>query len=216
VGEARNLCTHLPSTAGTADRKGKDAVDYLGAGLRRVRQAAGMTLQSVATRAGVSKGYLSKVESGQAVPSIAVVSRIVDIYGLTLSDVFMPDEQRSPISLVRADERTLVDKNGSELGYVYAIASARKKNPKSQSYFLTLPPLEDKEPPQFRHPGEEVIVVLEGRMKFQYGHTQFDLGPGDCIQFDANIEHHGVAAGGEPAKLFVVIIPDRAVEGDGA
>ena len=132
---------------------------------------------------------------------------------MTLSDIFMPEGQRRPLSLVRANERTPVNKNGSELGYIYEFASLMKRNPRAEVFFLTLPILEGEDPPRFKHSGEEIIVLLEGRMRFEYGGMEFEMAPGDCIQFDADIEHHGVAVGDAPARAFVVTIPDRANNG---
>ena len=39
--------------------------------LRAVRQQRGMTLEELAAGTGLTKSYLSKVERGQSVPSIA-------------------------------------------------------------------------------------------------------------------------------------------------
>ena len=184
-------------------------IENLGERFRRARQVTGLTLEAVALQADLTKGYLSKVESGQAMPSIAVISRLADVYGMPLSDIFMPEGERRRFHLVRANERTPVNRNGSELGYVYEFASTMKRNPRADVFFLTLPVLDGEDPPRFKHSGEEIEVVLEGRMLFEYGGMTIEIGPGDCIQFDANIEHCGVSTGGEPAKLFVVLIPER-------
>ncbi|MGO9772411.1 MAG: helix-turn-helix domain-containing protein [Roseiarcus sp.] len=186
------------------------AIENLGETFRRVRLVAGLTLEAVARQADVTKGYLSKVESGRALPSIAVISKLADVYGMPLSDIFMPEGQRKPLALVRANERTPMNKNGSELGYIYEFASMMKRNPRAEVFFLTLPVLDGEVPPRFKHSGEEIITVLEGRMLFEYGGMEFEMGPGDCIQFESDIEHHGVAVGSQPAKLFVVTIPDRS------
>ena len=185
------------------------SIENLGETFRRVRQMAGLTLEVVAKQADVTKGYLSKVESGRAMPSIAVISKLADVYGMSLSNIFMPEGQRKPLSLVRADERMQINKNGTELGYIYEFASMMKRNPRSEVFFLTLPVLDGELPPRFRHGGEEIILVLEGRMLFEYGGMEFEMGPGDVIQFDSDIGHHGVAVGDRPAKVFVVTIPDR-------
>ncbi|WP_158814764.1 helix-turn-helix domain-containing protein [Methylocapsa sp. S129] len=182
----------------------------LGATLRRLRETAGLTLSLAAKRADVTKGYLSKVELGSAVPSIAVVSRLADVYGIGVSDIFITQGERTSLSIVRADERAPINRNGTELGYTYELASRRMLNPRAEAFFLTLPVLgHEQEPPQFKHSGEEIIVMLEGRMKFEYGGAEIILGPGDCIHFQANIEHHGVAMDGDPARAFVVVVPDR-------
>jgi transcriptional regulator with XRE-family HTH domain len=182
----------------------------LGATLRTIRKTVGLTLDAAAGQADVTKGYLSKVERGTASPSIAVVSRLADVYGVRLADVFIPDGERGPIAVTRVTERTQINRNGIELGYVYEVGSPRKTNPRADIFFLTLPCLsEDTERPEFSHSGEEVLLVIEGQMQFTFAGTKILLGPGDCMQFDSSVHHHGVAIGGKDAKAFVVIIPDK-------
>ncbi|MBN9550236.1 MAG: helix-turn-helix domain-containing protein [Alphaproteobacteria bacterium] len=182
----------------------------IGASLRRLRKTANLTVEAAARQAEVTKGYLSKVESGASQPSIAVVSRLADVYGVPLSDVFISPGEKGPISVVRADERRLINRNGSELGYVYEVASFNKANPRSEIFFLTLPCIEDTQLPRFRHAGEEILLMLEGRIRFDYAGTEIILGPGDCIQFESSFEHNGVAIDGKEAKAFVVITPERS------
>lgn len=181
----------------------------LGSTLRRLRKTANFTLEAAARQAEVTKGYLSKVELGSSVPSIAVVSRLADVYGIRLSDIFIPQGEKAAISVVRSNERTLINRNGSELGYVYEVASLNKSNPRAEIFFLTLPCIPDEGLPRFRHSGEEILLVLEGQIRFEFSGAEFILGPGDCIQFEAGFEHYGVAIGGKAAKAFVVIVPDR-------
>jgi DNA modification methylase/plasmid maintenance system antidote protein VapI len=49
--------------------------------LRREREAAGVTLSALASRLKVSKGYLSRLETGKTLPSADMVARIAGILG---------------------------------------------------------------------------------------------------------------------------------------
>ncbi len=49
--------------------------------LRRERKAAGVTLSALASRLRVSKGYLSRLETGKTLPSADMVARIAKILG---------------------------------------------------------------------------------------------------------------------------------------
>ena len=181
---------------------------HLSATLQRLRKSANLTLEAAAGRADVTKGYLSKVERGNSIPSIAVVGRLAEVYGVELSDVFMAPGQKGPFSLVRANERNLMNRNGSEYGYTYEVVGLNKANPRSEVFILTLPCIEDARLPKLRHPGEEILFVLEGRIRFDFAGTVFLLEPGDCIQFEASYEHLGVAVDGKDAKALLVITPD--------
>ncbi|MEO3999922.1 helix-turn-helix domain-containing protein [Mesorhizobium sp. CAU 1732] len=188
---------------------GTTSTRELGATLRRLRKTAGLTIEAAARRAEVTKGYLSKVESGLSQPSIAVITRLAEGYGIPLSEVFISEGEKKPISIVRASERRAINRNGTELGYVYEVASLNKANPRSEVFFLTLPCIENKGLPRFRHAGEEILLVLEGTILFEYAGAQIILETGDCIQFESSFEHYGVAINGRDAKAFVVITTDR-------
>ncbi len=183
----------------------------LGPRLRRIRTVAGYTLDQTAMQADVTKGYLSKIERGQASPSIALISRLSEIYGVGLSEFFMPEGERKPIVVLKAGQHRAVNRNGTELGYRYDVGDLSKANPRSELFFLTLPCLEPGQvPPKYRHSGEEILLVLKGQIMFDYGGMEMVLQEGDCIQFDAENEHYGYAIGGEEARAFVVTIPDRS------
>ena len=184
-------------------------VATLGATLRRIRKSVGITLDAAARQADVTKGYLSKVETGQALPSTQVLVRLADVFGVPISDLLMPDTERRPISIVRANDRNTINKNGTEIGYAYEIASRAKLNPRAEVFFLVLPVPGNDPPPRFKHSGEEIILVLQGKMRFLYGGMEFIAAEGDCLHFDASIEHYGLAEGGSPARLFVVTVPLR-------
>ena len=184
--------------------------DELGMRLRRIRQSAGYTIEWTAEKARVTKGYLSKVERGLATPSIAVINRLADIYGVGLSEFFMPEGERKAISVLRSGDLRPVNRTGTELGYRYEIGDLSKANPRSEVFFLTLPVLEAGEiPMRYSHSGEEILLVLEGQILFDYAGMELVLNAGDCIQFDAEHEHFGYATGGKEARAFVVTIPDR-------
>lgn len=182
----------------------------LGGRLRRTRTAANFTLDWAAAKTGLTKGYLSKVERGQATPSIAVLTRLSEAYGVTLAEFFMPEGERKPITVLRKNEHRTINRSGSQLGYRYDVGDFSKLNPRSEVFFLTLPniPHPEKIPP-FQHSGEEVLLMLEGQIVFNYGGVDIILNEGDCVQFEAEIAHYGYAIGGTDARAFVVTIPDR-------
>lgn len=181
----------------------------LGETLRRLRRVANLTLEATARQADVTKGYLSKVERGSSIPSIAVVGRLAEVYGIEMADVFHAPGQKGPFSIVRASERMPINRNGSEYGYTYEVVPLTKANPRSEIFFLTLPCVDSATLPKLRHPGEETLIVLEGKIRFDFAGTVFILEPGDIIQFEASYEHLGVAIEGKDAKAMLVITRDR-------
>jgi quercetin dioxygenase-like cupin family protein len=91
-----------------------------------------------------------------------------------------------------------------------AMALIRKRNPLAEAFFLTLPPLEPGSPhARYHHSGEEILLALEGRIRMFYGGAEYMLEPGDCVQFDAAVEHRAEAADNSVAKAFIAIVSAR-------
>lgn len=59
----------------------------VGARVRELRESSGRTLPDLARDAGVSKSYLSEVESGRRLPSLDVMDQIARSLGVVVSDV---------------------------------------------------------------------------------------------------------------------------------
>ncbi|TGT82239.1 MULTISPECIES: helix-turn-helix domain-containing protein [unclassified Mesorhizobium] len=55
--------------------------EIFGANVRRVRQERGMTLESLATEAGLAYSYMGGIERGQKNPSLNVVEKIAKVLG---------------------------------------------------------------------------------------------------------------------------------------
>lgn len=72
----------------------------IGSRIRLARLAKGLTLRTVAAAAGLTQGYLSKVERDQVSPSVASLVAICRVVGLRVGDLFDPP----PSAIVRAGE----------------------------------------------------------------------------------------------------------------
>src|SRR5919199_2713096 len=76
----------------------------LGARVRALREAEGLSLRDLAERSGVSAPMLSQVERGETSPTLAVAERIAEGLELRLSQLLRLDEDGA-VSIVRAAER---------------------------------------------------------------------------------------------------------------
>jgi len=73
----RGLAGEMPSTT-----------SGIGETLQRVRRERGLSLRTLASRAGFSPSFLSQVENGQTSPSIASLEKLAGSLGLRLVDFF--------------------------------------------------------------------------------------------------------------------------------
>jgi transcriptional regulator with XRE-family HTH domain len=186
--------------------------DLLGKRIRRLRKARDRTLDSLAQQVGITKGYLSKVETGRQIPPLATLSKVAKALDTDLASLLEAglrgggEETAGGVSLVRAEERRPVIRGGSSFGYDYQ-SLVQNASGRHMSPFLFTFPKQILKEVFFEHAGEELIFVLSGTVEFEIGSERYELRPGDCIYFDATMRHRGRGKGGEAKALVVMLEP---------
>lgn len=85
----------------------------IGARIRSLRRQQEMDVTALARAAGLSRGYLSHVESGAAVPSIPALERLGEILGVPVSAFFTDGAAGSASSDGHPGARTAIQANGA-------------------------------------------------------------------------------------------------------
>lgn len=165
--------------------------------LRAVRQQRAMTLDELAATTGLTKSYLSKVERGQSVPSIAAALKIARALDVDVAQLFSDDPEASSIIVERADDR------GRDRHHPIGAAMLGK----AMSPFLVRPGRQFAAHPHPSHPGQEFIFVHRGRVELNHNGQILPLDTGDCAYFDASVPHK-LRQVGEPAAEIVVVAYD--------
>lgn len=173
--------------------------------IKKLRVSQQMTLQDLAVRTGLTKGYLSKVERAGKAPPYSTLTRIaaalgVEITTLLAGDVPPPEEVR--LFLSRGAERRLIRETNHFAGYDYEILAEGKPGKNMEPFIIHAP---WKIMRTYSHEGEESIYVIEGELEFHYGDETLRLRAGDNIYFDAVVPHVGRSIGESKARLLVVI-----------
>ncbi|MCF8037535.1 MAG: cupin domain-containing protein [Desulfobacteraceae bacterium] len=114
------------------------------------------------------------------------------------------DELHTSITLVKAESRTPVARNGSTFGYAYEPLAQNFPNRQMDPYVLTLPVKPEKNK-VFQHKAQEMLFVMQGAMRFFHGNEVFIAEKGDCLYFNASVPHYGVCVGDEKVKCLMVI-----------
>ncbi|MEY9770999.1 transcriptional regulator with XRE-family HTH domain [Sinorhizobium fredii] len=87
----------------------------IGERVRDMRSAQALTLDELATRSGVSRAMISRIERGEASPTAQLLARLCSALGTTLSALFASAaENASPVAR-RAEQRLWRD---PESGYL--------------------------------------------------------------------------------------------------
>ena len=176
----------------------------IGQRIREFRLKKNLTLQMLADRTGYSKGYLSKVEKSDKAPPVATLSTIARELDATVASFLGEGSQEDNLCVVRKNERTLMASTGEEFGYAYEALANPYPNKHMEPFILSYPS-KDAYKYSFQHDGEEMLFVLQGKIRFRYGDRKLLLEEGDCVYFDSGVVHTGEPIGDEPLKTLIVL-----------
>ena len=155
-----------------------------------MRTAKGTTLEQLARQTGFTKGYLSKVEKSEKAPPVSTLGTIARAFNTTISTLLCVRRAQRSAPLVRKNEAPLIARDGTAFGYAYEAMAYKYSNKVMEPFILTLP-MNPKKRTIYQHEGEEILFVIQGRMKFIHGAETVIAETGDCVYFDSSIPHFG-------------------------
>ncbi len=172
--------------------------------LKSLREKAGLTLEELAEKVGISKTLLSQIEEGKITPSIATLIHLSRVLGVPLRDL-TGTEHEEKIIVVRAHERKDVErrpKTGpSRSGYHYQALAAKKG---INAFLILFEEKSEDERVFFQHEGREFLYLLEGELELCVGDDCVILKPGDSASYESKYPHSLRGING-PAKAIVVV-----------
>jgi XRE family transcriptional regulator, regulator of sulfur utilization len=163
----------------------------IGARVKALREASGLSLRDLSERSGVSAPMLSQVERGETSPTLTVASRIAAGLELRLSQLLRLDEGGS-VTVVRAGERT---RGGSKRrGHSFETLTSSQPGQRAELSRHTLAPGgatgASDDPPMHEPGSRETGLVESGSVVLVCDGQRYVLEQGDCVTFDADLPHH--------------------------
>lgn len=179
--------------------------------LRLEREARDWTLADLASRSGVSRAMLSKIERCEASPTAALLGRLSAALGLTLSQLFARAEDSG--QLARAADQPIW--RDPETGFVRRSLSPHGATP-LELVWGELPPGATISYPvaSYTFIADQQLVVIDGGLTIRQGGAHFALDAGDCLRFgpprEVTFENPGLV----PCHYVVALL--RAAETRGS
>src|ERR1700712_2700044 len=157
--------------------------------VRAYRQAAGVSVGEMATRVGISKAMLSKIENAQTSCSLTTLSRLATGLDVPVTALFRGVDVQREAVFIPAGHGAQIVRRGSRHGHLYELLGPlRGPHQRMEAVVVTLTEASEVFP-LFQHPGTELIYLLEGSMVYGHGDASYPLGPGDALQFDGEGTH---------------------------
>ncbi|MBV9784572.1 MAG: helix-turn-helix transcriptional regulator [Acidisphaera sp.] len=174
----------------------------VGARLRGLRQARGLSLEQVAQAIGVNKSFVSKLERNFVQPSIATLLRYCDAVGIRPGLLFDPP----PANLVRRSERRKIDLGGEGLSEELISGDGQDQ---VMVLLTAIAPGGGSGPePYTLRSTADLIHVLTGRLEVTVDSDTYMLKPGDTLTFPPTLPHRfRNPSATEVTRTFWVISP---------
>lgn len=176
----------------------------LGARVRSLREAMGLSLRELAKRTGVSAPMLSQVERGETSPTLSVASKIAAGVELTLSQLLRLDEGRHLVITRSGEGRRrnraghMVEELTPPLPGQRAELSLHRLQPGAATGGPGDPPIHE--------PGSrETVYVRSGTVVLAVDGGEHELGAGDSATFDADLPHHFENRAGDETEFLAVV-----------
>jgi quercetin dioxygenase-like cupin family protein len=177
----------------------------VGAHLRDARQARKLSLAEVAEATDISASFLSLVEKDKSDISIGRLVRLIDFYGISITDILPGAASSGYPEVVTAEERRLLHSEAEKIDvYLLTQDTRRQMMP---LLVVVQPGARLAEAGQ--HAGEEWVLVVEGELCLELdGAPPRVLRAGDAAYYPAERPHlFANASKTKPLKLICVDTP---------
>jgi transcriptional regulator with XRE-family HTH domain len=177
----------------------------VGAKLRSVRVAFGLSQRALARRAGVTNGLISLIEQNRVSPSVSSLKKVLDGVPMTLAEFFTLDEGSAPQMFFTAEELTEFGNEQVSRRLVAAQRSGRQLSIVHERHA----PGSATGDEMLAHRGEEGGLVVRGRIELTIGGSTRVLGPGDAYYFASQLPHRFRNVGREVCEIVSCVTPPR-------
>ena len=175
-------------------------VRRIGVRIRDLRLAAGFSMAALARASGVALGTLSRLESGDANPTIETLFALAGTLGAALGEL-IDGGTAGPIWVVRAHEGTRIEgaggvdirllerlSSGAGVAEIYELRFAKGARHRSSPHAQGT---------------VERILVHDGRLEVSAAGQTMTIGPAEYARFPGDVDHEYGAARSTTATLVM-------------
>jgi len=201
----------MPGKPRTAKpRESQADVEQLGmeqriaAGIKQRREALSLKVNDLALRSSVSRAMISKIERVEASPTAALLGRLCNALGITLSSLIASAENAPSLPLLRSKQQPTW--RDPETGLRRTMVSPINTGSRVEIVQLELPPntavaYERQQVAQY----EQHILVLDGTLTLSTESRDIELEAGDCLYRHVGPEHRFANNARRLCRYLIVI-----------
>jgi transcriptional regulator with XRE-family HTH domain len=173
----------------------------VGAQLQAVRRHRGWSLRELAEASGLSLTTVHQIETGRTSPGLGTLQSLATALKVSLGALFDGNSLTAPTLYLAAGDRPGIAIPGGRLERLASgLASQRLRG-----LVLTLGPRRETGPAPITHPGQELVLGLEGACVVEVAGRRHSVKAGDSLLFEATQPHRVVNPGARRARILLVL-----------
>lgn len=174
----------------------------IGQKIKFLRQQNGLTMEELANRCELSKGFISLLERDMTSPSIQTLKDILETLGTDLATFFNDVEEEKVV--FTTDDYASKEDNELKNMITWLVPNAQKNH--MEPVIVTLEE-GGKTYPDNPHEGEEFGYVMEGTITVVIGSKKYQAKKGETFLIKPDKPHYLINKGKRPAKVIWVSTP---------
>lgn len=169
---------HAKKKAGRPTSRDHASDLAVGARLRSVREAAGLTQRQLATKAGVTNATISLIEQEAHAPSLASLHRILSAVPISIADFFSLPTSQQNVLFYNAGDLAVVTRGAADL----RVLGSERRDKKLQVFIERYLPGAGTGEEPLVHDGETAAVVVHGKVEVEVDGQKHVLASGGGYQ----------------------------------
>src|SRR5882757_2295648 len=186
----------------------EELILLLGDKIKTKRTLKNITLEQLATKAGVSKGLISQIENNRTVPSLPVLFNIIHSLDEDLKTFFedMHDSfTNNKVLIIRKGQEKMFEKEPVK-GFSYKRILTRSIVSQATDVVLLELKKNASRKQMIQTDAFECKYMLKGSVEYQIEKETFQLNEGDTLFFDGRASHRLKNIGRSEALILVVYL----------
>jgi transcriptional regulator with XRE-family HTH domain len=172
-------------------------------GIKKRREQLGISANDLAERSGVSRAMVSKIERLEVSPTAALLGRLCNGLGITLSSLIAGAETTTSPPIARAADQPVW--RDPDTGLLRTMISPRNTDSHVEIVQVELPSGAQVNYDPVRNSYDQHLVILQGKLTLVEGGEAIELGAGDCMHSRVDVGHTFSNRGRSACKYLVVI-----------
>jgi len=181
-------------------------VSSIGPKVKQLRQDQRLSLQQLAMKADVSAAAIHKIERNDMVPTVTTLLKIATALERPVSYFIEDGTPADPVAFTRSSDRPTVFT--PHAGLHLAGVSGPYAPFRSAGAVATVDPGANSGSHPLIHPGEELVLVLDGTLTFEIAGSTYKVGRGDALHFIGDQPHHWANHRKTPARAVWIALRD--------